>query len=74
MNAVRTTRAARELEPVQARGRWIAWGLALKVIGVGIPVTAALDRAGKDGVLGSITGYTVRLVARQMLQVRRTSH
>jgi hypothetical protein len=44
--------------------------LALQTIGVGIPVTAALRRADQDGVLGSITHYTVRLVWHEMLRSR----
>jgi hypothetical protein len=56
------------LPPVRRRGTWIAWGLALQVIGVGIPVTAALQRASSDGALASITHYTVRLVWHEMLR------
>lgn len=56
------------LQPVRRHGTWIAWGLALQVIGVGIPVTAALQRASSDGVLASITHYTVRLVWHEMLR------
>jgi hypothetical protein len=36
------------------------------VIGAAIPLTIALHLANKDGVLGSITRYTVRLVWQQM--------
>jgi hypothetical protein len=68
MSVPRTTVGRRDLGPVRARGRWIAWGLALQVIGVGIPVTAALRRAHEDGVVGGITHYTVRLVWREMLR------
>ncbi len=56
------------LPPVRRRGTWIAWGLVLQVIGVGIPVTAALQRASRDGALASITHYTVRLVWHEMLR------
>jgi len=42
--------------------------LALQVIGVGIPVAAALQRASSDGVLASVTHYTVRLVWHEMLR------
>ena len=62
--------APRRLRPVQRRSTWIAWGLALQAIGVGIPVTAALRRAGSDGLLGSITHYTVRLVWHELLRSR----
>ncbi len=55
-----------ELRPVRARGRWIGWGLALQLIGAAIPLALALHLARKDGVLGSITRYTVRLVWQQM--------
>ena len=57
-----------DLPPVRRRGTWIAWGLALQVVGVGIPVTAALQRASSDGALASITHYTVRLVWHEMLR------
>jgi len=60
----------RQLPPVQRRGAWIAWGLALQVIGVGMPLTAALRRADHDGVLGSVSRYTVRLVWHEMLRSR----
>jgi hypothetical protein len=62
--------AARELRPVRSRGAWIAWGLALQVVGVGIFVTVALLRAKKDGPLESITHYTVRLVWHELLRSR----
>jgi hypothetical protein len=42
--------------------------LALQVIGVGIPVAAALQRASSDGVLASVTHDTVRLVWHEMLR------
>lgn len=58
----------RELPPVHARGRWIGWGLALQVVGVGIPVTAALRRAHEAGVGGAVTHYTIRLVWHEMLR------
>ena len=58
----------RELPPVKARARWIAWGLALQVTGVGIPVVTALRRAHESGVVGGITHYTVRLVWHEMLR------
>jgi hypothetical protein len=59
-----------QLPPVQRRAVWIAWGVALQAVGVGLPVTAALRRANKDGVLGSLTRYTVRLVWHEMLRSR----
>lgn len=43
-------------------------GLALQTIGVGIPVTVALRRAHRDGVLASATHFTVRLVWHEMLR------
>jgi hypothetical protein len=57
-----------QLQPVHARGRWIGWGLALQVIGVGIPVVTALRRAHEAGVGGALTHYTVRLVWHEMLR------
>jgi hypothetical protein len=58
----------RELAPIHARGRWIAWGLALQVIGVGIPVAAAIHRVHETGVGGALTHYTIRLVWHEMLR------
>lgn len=58
------------LQPIRQRTTWIAWGLALQAIGVGIPVTVALRRASRDGLLGSITHYTVRLVWHELLRSR----
>jgi hypothetical protein len=58
----------RELAPVHARGRWVAWGLALQVIGTGIPVATALHRAHESGVGGALTHYTIRLVWHEMLR------
>jgi hypothetical protein len=58
----------RELPPVGARGAWIAWGLALQVIGVGIPAVTALHRAHEAGVGGVLTHYTIRLVWHEMLR------
>jgi uncharacterized membrane protein len=56
-----------ELAPVGNRARWIAWGLLLQVVGVGIPVAAVVVRARKDSVLGHVTRYTVRLAWTEML-------
>ncbi len=60
----------RELRPVEHRARWLAWGLALQAVGVGIPLTTAFSRANKDGVGGTLTHYTVRLVWHEMLRNR----
>jgi hypothetical protein len=60
----------RELPPVRARGRWIAWGLALQVVGVGVPVVTALHRAHEANVGGAVTHYTVRLIWHEMLRSR----
>ncbi len=68
VSVLRAPWARRELPPVHSRGRWIAWGVALQVIGVGIPVVAAVQRAHEDGVVGGITHYTVRLVWHEMLR------
>ena len=65
------TSAARNsggLPPVRRRATRIAWGLALQVIGVGIPVTAALQRVSSDGALANITHYSARLVRHEMLR------
>jgi hypothetical protein len=58
----------RELSPVHSRGRWLAWGLALQVIGVGIPVVTAVHRAHEAGVGGALSHYTLRLVWHEMLR------
>jgi hypothetical protein len=58
----------RELRPVNARGRWVAWGLALQVSGVGIPAATAIRRAHEAGVGGALTHYTIRLVWHEMLR------
>ena len=55
------------LAPVRRRGLWLAWGLALQIIGVGIPVVTAIHRAHREGLGGSLTHYTVTLIGRQML-------
>ena len=60
----------RDLPPVRARGRWIAWGLALQVVGVGVPVVTALHRAHEASVGGAVTHYTVRLTWHEMLRSR----
>jgi len=67
---VRASSGRGELKPVQRRGLWITWGLALQAIGVGIPVTVALRRANRDDLVGSVTHYTVRLVWHEMLRSR----
>ena len=58
----------RELAPVHAPGRWIAWGLAMQVVGVGIPVVTAIRRAHEAGVGAAVTHYTIRLVWHEMLR------
>jgi hypothetical protein len=55
------------LSPVRARGRWVAWGLSLQVVGVGIPVVAAVHRAHEASVGGAVTHYTIRLLWHEML-------
>jgi hypothetical protein len=68
MSVLRVEPGRRELRPVNARGRWVAWGLALQMIGVGIPVVTALHRAHESGVGGAVTHYTIRLVWHEMLR------
>lgn len=60
----------RELRPVGRRSVWVAWGLALQIIGAGIPVTVALVRANREGLLGSVTHYTVRLIEHELVRSR----
>lgn len=55
------------LPAVRRQGPWVAWGLALQVIGVAIPVITAIRRAHREGLGGSLTHYTVTLIGRQML-------
>jgi hypothetical protein len=55
------------LARVEHRTRWIAWGLVLQVVGVGIPVLVVVLRARHDSVVGHITRYTVRLAWTEML-------
>lgn len=57
----------RDLPPVRTKGRWVSWGLALQVTGVGIPVVAALHRAHEASVGGAVTHYTIRLLWHEML-------
>jgi hypothetical protein len=57
-----------ELKPVESRAAWISWGFALQATGVGIPVIVALRHSSRDGPLGSITHYTVRLVWHEMIR------
>jgi hypothetical protein len=71
---VRASSGRGELKPVQRRGLWITWGLALQAIGVGIPVTVALRRANRDGLVGSLTHYTVRLVGTRCCAAARMWH
>jgi hypothetical protein len=68
MSALGVARKGRELSPVRAKGRWIAWGLALQVIGVGIPASVAIRRAHESGLGRAVTHYTVRLVWHEMLR------
>jgi hypothetical protein len=42
----------------------------LQVVGVGIPLTAALSRSNKDGVGGTLTHYTIRVVWHEVLRSR----
>jgi hypothetical protein len=46
------------LSAVEHRIRWIAWGLVLQIVGVGIPVIVALGRGNHAGVLGTIGHIT----------------
>lgn len=56
------------LDPVEHRWRWFWWGIALQAIGVAIPVVVAVQRARHDGLGGSVTRATVRLIWHQMAQ------
>ena len=65
---LRAEPSRRELRPVRSRGPWIAWGLVLQLIGVGIPAVTALHRAREAGLGGTVTHYTIRLVWREILR------
>jgi hypothetical protein len=61
-----TPEAARSAAPKGAllpahRARWIVGGLALQVIGLALPVGLVLTRARREGVVGEISKYTIRL-------------
>jgi len=58
------------LAPVVHRGRWIAGGLLLQVLGVAAPVTYIAMKAKKENVGGSITLSTVRLAWHNSLHNR----
>lgn len=58
----------RKLAPVARRARWIAWGLALQLAGVGVPVVVVLRRAAREDALGQITRSTVRLAWHEALR------
>jgi len=68
MSLLRAEPSRRELPPVRSRGAWIASGLALQIVVVGIPVVAALRRTHEAGVGGALTHYTIRLVWHEMLR------
>jgi hypothetical protein len=70
MSVLRAAPRRGQLDPVEHRARWIAWGIALQAIGVGIPVLTALHRAHEASVGGALTHYTVRLVWHEMLRSR----
>ena len=57
------SRGRGKLAPVRRRGVWIAWGLVLQIVGVAIPVVAAVDRINHDNAAGSLT---FRLVWHEM--------
>ncbi len=68
MSVLPVAPSRRELGPVHAPWRWAAWGLAMQVIGVAIPVVTAVRRAHEAGVGAALTHYTIRLVWHEMLR------
>ena len=54
----------RRLPPVTHPKRWIAVGIALQVVGVGVPGGYLLSTAHREGIGGHITAATVRLAWR----------
>ena len=58
------------LEVVEHRGRWIASGLVLQILGAGIPALIVVLRAKHDSVVGQIGLSTVRLAGHEVLRSR----
>src|SRR5262245_19246992 len=56
------------LQPVAHRNRWIAGGLVLQLIGIGVPVAVVVERAKHDNLLKNPDVYTVRLLWHELLQ------
>jgi hypothetical protein len=52
------------LPPVSSRGRWIGWGLAIELVGVGVPAAYFGANAHRMSVTGHITAASVRLAWR----------
>ena len=52
------------LPPVSNPKRWVAIGLALQIVGVGVPSGYLLSTAHREGIGGHITAATVRLAWR----------
>ncbi len=65
---LRSLEDSAELAPVEHRARWIAWGFALQVLGVGAPAAVVLERAKHDSALGQVTRYTIRLAWHEALR------
>ncbi len=58
------------MEVVEHRGRWIASGLVLQILGAGIPALIVVLRAKHDSVVGQIGLSTVRLAGHEVLRSR----
>ncbi len=58
------------MEAVGHRGRWIASGLVLQILGAGIPALIVVLRAKHDSVVGQIGLSTVRLAGHEVLRSR----
>ncbi|MBY8881116.1 hypothetical protein [Actinacidiphila acidipaludis] len=55
------------LGPVAHRGRWIAGGLALQLVGLGAPTAYVVTKARHESIAGLVSVATVRLAWRESL-------
>ena len=58
------------LSPVAHRGRWIAGGLALQLVGLGAPIAYVVAKAKHESITGLISVTTVRLAWHESLHAR----
>ena len=58
------------LRPVAHRGLWITGGLALQLVGIGMPLAYVLTKAKHESVAGLLTVATVRLAWHESLHAK----